>query len=1581
MPGNWWESELRLDRRQRDRDEFLRSANHEGFRRAAILRVRELGLDPDTIPALRSDPGPISSPNRSQAPSQETVRRLDQNREAVLRRRGYSVEEMARAGRALQVVDRLSKAIPAIADEFDRMEPHQRLRYAYLADNEIEHMIENEYIGLPVRLLREESLPEALWPGSITASERELGEEPLPGMLGKIPGFRTPGEVGATVATAGFGTTGSIVGRGIQATVGTAAGSLGATGGREVAEEAGVSPWAGELAGGLLGGMVGYGGARGLTTRGPRRNIDEVVKELEDGGLLEVPATRPPARGAPPKAIQDLDLPGSYRSSYDDASPVDPSMMWNRTGPVSIALSLDPDESSLLRVDLIGREEPTLRNLVEVAQELDNILARNPNLTGTRSKVVNRKFVRVLEGLGFSGRPVYSDFEPGKVVGKEFTFSPEQITKLAGGRRAPGGVLGSVDRARQDAARASTEPDLPAPLKLDLGDDTARAVIAAKEDALLSPGKVTQWVASLPGIKQGMGWLNPSVRMHRGVLVGMNARKSVIAALETEFDAVRQPVTRNLQEAWDAETLGYIGPMENPFKWTLKDWADNPDFYTPASPRLKQAASEFDQVSNHILGIIRNQFGVDIGVFKPIKEGAFYTPTVASREAVEEITERLFREAVEGTNVSRWEEPFENTAQRLVRGRSRTRVYEGAYQRWQGAREFAPETSLETTISAHDSSLARMAAWQTFKKSTGGLTKLQAIEATPRGAHLIARRTDVTAKLSSLKGRYQTAKQQLMRLGMTERKLKSLKRGTFRKLDPVYDRIDELGDEYGSELSFLSGEAHQLEGDVRTLDRALKSIGQRKGKIDVASMKSEMNVLKKELDGLRTAYANMEPTGYELHTGTRMYHLAPEIEAMDAALSTSLGKRGDQLAGMIDEIRMTAFAFDASPLTIQGLLGAMADPVVAVRNATKILDQVASGQMIQNIVRNEPDLVRRFTLATGRRFGEAGPEIRIARRGLERVPVVGPAINRRLMGAVEILRYEMWKNDVRLMKAWNPSLTDDVADHEAANTLSKIMPALNMTERGLSTEAARFERLPFISPSFMASPGLMAKDIASGLIKMSARTLPKNPVRAWQSLKGREQLAIMRFVNMAGTAVGASVLSAMISADSRGESIQDSITDVLDPASSNFLSLKLGDQGTVGLGGPFRSFIRGVAPRHVKGELIPFAGLINFGRGKLTPPVAAGVDLVRNRDYLNRPIVRGDFPTNVLHTLWYVTESFIPLSAGSAMEKVRVGETNPAGVGKEMISQLLGTNYREMTAWEQLEMDRDESAYDEYNLSWEEIEPYQRATLEKEHKDKLDRPEARTDRGKAMEDRRQIGVTYTTLQQQSDAALPVGIDWVEEYKRLREQQAGAYDQWERNHPETQGWLDGIGAANPNEQAMNEYRKLFRDARMYSDPNTGEPIGPLNIEQFVLGLNKLEARLTSEQRAYIDRNTGIHDTPRVQEYKRDQETLRPYWEIEEEVWQEMRRDPEWQPYFSLQDFIQVKTQELLDAGTPEDQLQYELGRMPVLTHVGQLISELRFRMRLEKPMIDTALVKWYGMVPAASQTGRGRRRARPSRASR
>jgi hypothetical protein len=93
-----------------------------------------------------------------------------------------------------------------------------------------------------------------------------------------------------------------------------------------------------------------------------------------------------------------------------------------------------------------------------------------------------------------------------------------------------------------------------------------------------------------------------------------------------------------------------------------------------------------------------------------------------------------------------------------------------------------------------------------------------------------------------------------------------------------------------------------------------------------------------------------------------------------------------------------------------------------------------------------------------------------------------------------------------------------------------------------------------------------------------------------------------------------------------------------------------------------------------------------------------------------------------------------------------------------------------------------------------------------------------------------------------------------------------------------------------------------------------------------------------------------------------ETLQPYWDLEDEVWDRINDRPEFKAYETADDFFDAKTEELKRAGVPEHQIAQRLQELPVSQQLQRAVSELRRRYRMRNQDAEQLLVEWYGYSP-------------------
>ena len=840
---------------------------------------------------------------------------------------------------------------------------------------------------------------------------------------------------------------------------------------------------------------------------------------------------------------------------------------------------------------------------------------------------------------------------------------------------APQAPTGGVPPTEPPTAPPGQPPTGAAGQMPERGYTGAQEMIDTKEATLLRPGKATQ----IPVVRQALSVLNPSVTQERTVLVAYNSRLATNAVLDQAWHAQRLPIVAELEAAWKETPVKYIGPQPNPSvlqgKGALYDFLQNPELYTNVSPRLQQAVARENEYAYSVLVESRGKYGVDILPYS-VKPGGAFMPNLAAKESLERGAETVSSNYTSASLGSKF-------------GTAKTRLYESGRERMAHDPTFVPETDVGTLLDLHDAALARMAGNETFKLGAGGKTLIEVVDETHPG--LRQARETVNRDMANLRTRVETAYRQIKTLGVTEERLQTAQGQLEKRSMPVLERIDELSEEWGPELSYLSGQARELNLRINVLRQAATEVGVRR---QIAQfrltdvLQADVRKLEPKLDSLRRAYegANLDP--YVMNRKTFRYYTRDQSAAIDKVLTTKL-PIGQTLLDVMEEIRQTAFGGDFSPATINMLLAGTADPLVAASNAKGIIQELLTNKSLTKLAQTEPEWVRRYNIAFERVLGEVTTEFRTVGKGPERIPGVKSVwrtINDHSYGAAEYLRYKDWKAASEFLQRTNRGMTAAVADAEAANEWSAIMPSLNPAERGASVLQAKLERAPLISPSFIFSPIKVLKDVASGLVKLGA-SRELSPAARWTGLAGREQLAIIRMIQMHGTLATIGILSYMAS----GYSPKRSAETVLNPAGGRYMSISTGKEGYIPIGGPYRSFERAMAPRYQAGKgiggWVPFAGVTKWLEGKEHPTVATIAAFKANKDFMGRTIVRGDFPQNLLSGLWYAAERHMPLTGGAVSEKIRTGEAKPSDIGtlaREAGTQLAGVNFYETSPYEKL---------------------------------------------------------------------------------------------------------------------------------------------------------------------------------------------------------------------------------------------------------------------------------------------------------
>ena len=407
------------------------------------------------------------------------------------------------------------------------------------------------------------------------------------------------------------------------------------------------------------------------------------------------------------------------------------------------------------------------------------------------------------------------------------------------------------------------------------------------------------------------------------------------------------------------------------------------------------------------------------------------------------------------------------------------------------------------------------------------------------------------------------------------------------------------------------------------------------------------------------------------------------------------------------------------------------------------------------------------------------------------------------------------------------------------------------------------------------------------------------------------------------------------------------------PTSSNFMRIRaLGLD--ISVFGPWDTLVKGV----IASAINPQEGVAYMARAKASPALARLWDVFAGETWIGQKI---DFstPENAIKSMATLVSESGPIGVQQALEKGV--PTSPEMIAGSAL-QLAGTKATPLTANERLQQSRDQLASQYFNKSWRDLAPADRVLLQERFTDKLTKPDATTEVGKAFQQRREIGDRYKQMAAELDAAIPPGPDWREAYQQLQQRKAGEYMQWEARYPELAGGI-GRDPRDPQEKALTDYYQAFKDSTT--------SWGALDPEVLSRNLDTLEGSWSPGQATYVERNTGLSASKTTQEYRAAQKTLRDYWGIQDLVWDKMRKVSTYSKYESLDEYLAAKSDELKRMGLTDPQIQDRLQGLPIVKEVTRAIAELRVRYRRVHPDVDAALVKWYGATPITQQSGGGR----------
>ena len=609
---------------------------------------------------------------------------------------------------------------------------------------------------------------------------------------------------------------------------------------------------------------------------------------------------------------------------------------------------------------------------------------------------------------------------------------------------------------------------------------------------------------------------------------------------------------------------------------------------------------------------VKSSYGLDIGEF-PVEPGGVHLPNGDIEE-----TALAMAGGERGA---------------LLRGRTKTRVYATAADRWAHDPKFRPETTVSSLLAANDSTLAYGSGHKVLTEGLGGKTRLQVIQET---------HPELAAKMELLQKRLTSLRATADRIGGKQAEAVD----TFAQspLDPA-------------DLATLQADLNPMVG-ADAVGRRGPNFGK-----DFKELKAEVAQAKAAVAALRPAWevANLKPYVF-VQEGIYRYFPVKEADQVKDLLK----KSQSPILRFVDNLRATAFGGDLSPISIQGVTSWLSDPIGNSRFWAQGKGGLTQAGMLADMKVN-PESWQRFTAATGiNPLGGVDQEFTTG--FLAKIPKVGKgweAWNEALYRPITRLQKDVFENSYQA--ALKHGLKPERAMAVAGDDATKIMPRTNYRRLGQSQADAAHYRAALTSVSFLTQPAALMNDAAKGLVKIGSK----------QTITQSERFAVKRVLTLVATVEAIAIMSNTYHAQTHGLDVEQAVKDSLNPNSGKFMSLVLPNGARIGLGGPFRGIIRAVAPRQVRGVPVPlpFGGIYQFARGKIGPAPGVVYDEIRNKDYYGKPIRTENFPVNILQSLEYALEGAAPLTAGGAAAQVRRGEGLGAAA-QETASQFMGTNYQ-----------------------------------------------------------------------------------------------------------------------------------------------------------------------------------------------------------------------------------------------------------------------------------------------------------------
>jgi len=1141
---------------------------------------------------------------------------------------------------------------------------------------------------------------------------------------------------------------------------------------------------------------------------------------------------------------------------------------------------------------------------------------------------------------------------------------------------------GGAEEAAQPPARPPAEPprprgDEPRPPELERSLRDAGVIVEADK-----PGVIGDLLNRVPGLRQARAADQPRFKLSDEIMTASVGEGGAQAEVAQRAFADYVPTLRGLDEAFglgaiEGNTLpirflGDEAAAAYPATNTLYDIVQNPHLYDLTDAQ-RAVITSLDERDTELLRLVNKGYGTGIGRFRGA-EGSAHLPNVDKSASAEAMAEA-----------------FDSVSGAVARGRGKTRVWESGRKRWEDETRraglgkmkpeevFVPETDIRVLLAGMDSAKARAASGEVFRAGVGGKTRVKLMDELHPG--LRSKRDQVRQKITSLRNRLRTAERQQRQLGVAGRRVEVEAARVEKRMAPMLERIEELGEEWGTELSFLSGEVRQLQQRARQLTREATRLEQRAEQAatvtrrrageavpqTVASVKEEVNRLVPLLDDLRRSYKAANPRGHIL-VGEGVFRYFPAEQAKQ--VKTLREASTSRFSQLIADLNATALSGDLSVLIgVQGQIALLARPVDTTIRAFGGLARMVGERDLFAPFR-QVDLARtieeegiegwaRYAFYSGRATTSGTPG-ELAGGFMRRLPGFS--------AANEGLYTSAQKNSKHLFESLAEAeikggAVPAEAYAAASDVAAKVLPVVNPRRLGQSPAQATAQRVPFTSVAYLRQTAALVTDATRAYAKTGLR-MPLTP---------KESMARKMVTQIAASVTALAAMSAVADAKMRDIDMERHIRSAV----WNMRFYVPGAGYSLPIGGPFRGIIQAALPAPIPvaglGRVpVPFARLPQYFANRISVGVRRVTDLIgRNEDYFGNPIMTGDFPLNILQALGYEVTGMLPLTAGQPFESQRQGDTFIEGA-VATAGQFLGGGAYPESAYRQRERevwrwarDNDIRTTDDGEVrSYFDLQDHQQQAFDEAH------PELAEGYLEESARRAEQGNVPAQQRVKADKAR----------KHIRERQDAADRQLEAGKISHRAWR---GLNNDNNAAIRNILKgIYLEPGGELDSPIEKPENPrdLYVNAIIEHTDAVGAvdwdqvdawrgGLEDKDNDYIDVNTGYRSTDTEKEYRAVSRDLNDagFFDIPDDAWKDTQQfaPPEYaaiQNFDSYGEWFSAMLAKLTAAiggprGIVGDEAERRMRSHPVVAAFGNAVDRRQKDFIVREPALADKATDW------------------------